>query len=635
MALRGGRSAAIPLTFRPRGVCDAVDGSNAPSGAMLQLSNLVPSPSTESLFVCRPAAVQATAFPGFTLPKQGTALLMVGTRAYGMIASADFAGKDEPFCFDFATNAFVPITGQTSANLPTTQSTTGDWVPPTMQMVSTRIIVTHPGFAGAGSGFYFGWIDVSNFSSATITGDTHSNTVVDNLSSNVLLDGWEEGMTITSSVGDIPAGTTITDIAPGGLSITLSQAATGSNSGSTFTVTGGTQAAPVWSAGNTTGNPLVAVPAAVFPFNGRAWYAVLNSLVFSDSLDPTQVTNATQAVTLGDDTPVTALGGLPLNSTTQGGIIQSLIAFKGSAAVYQITGDQATTNLVVNIIQGSVGTLAPNTLVATPLGLSYIAPDGLRIIDLTARCSDPIGAHGDGVSVPFIYALNPSRMCAAFHHNILRIACQNGDSPTQAYQEFWFDFTAKVWTGPHTFCGSAASIVRGYDGPAGTSYAGHDFVSFATGVDGKLWSSAAIPLLNSVYTENGAALNSVWQTILLPDNEQMAENAIVESALGLVLPATVQVTVTVADEAGAVLDGGTVTLTGPGTGPTLWGAFSWGSAPWGALGGYFQQYQLNWGAPLVFKQASVQAAVASGANIAIGNLYLRYQVLGYLLMRSG
>ena len=554
MALRGGRSASKPITFKPRGVSDTVDGTNAPQGAMIQLSNMLPSPSTESLFVCRPAAAQLTNFTGFTTPTSGTALLVSGTLAYGMISSADFAGKDEPFCYDIANGAFIAIAGPALGNLPTTQPTTGDWTPPTMVMVNKTIIVTHPGFAG-GAGNYFGRIDVTN------------------------------------------------------------------------------PAAPVWSAGNTVGNALAAVPKACYPFNGRAWYAVNNSLVFSDALVPLTVTNATQVIILGDDTAVTALGGLGLNSTTQGGIVQSLIAFKSTEAVFQITGDSATSNLLSNILQGVVGTLAPNTVTPLPLGLAFVAPDGLRILDMQAHCSDPIGAHGQGVSVPLIYALNPSRMCAAYQHNILRIACQNGNSPTQAYQEWWFDFTSKIWTGPHTFCGSAASIISGYDGPPGTDFAGHDFLAFATGVNGKLWSSSAVPLLNSTYTENGVALNSAWQTMLLPDNQEMAENAIVESAIGLVLPATVQCTVTMQDEAGNVLD--TATLTGPGAGPTIWNAFVWGAAPWGALGGYFQQYQLNWTTPIVFKQASVLVAVASGANIAIGNLYLRYQVLGYLLMRSG
>ena len=71
----------------------------------------------------------------------------------------------------------------------------------------------------------------------TATGNTHTSTLVDNLSSNVLLLGWKPGMTIVATTNaDIPANTTIAAIAANGLSLTLSKAATGTNSGGTFTI---------------------------------------------------------------------------------------------------------------------------------------------------------------------------------------------------------------------------------------------------------------------------------------------------------------------------------------------------------------------------------------------------------------
>lgn len=74
------------------------------------------------------------------------------------------------------------------------------------------------------------------YSSSTITGNTHGTTTINSLSTNVIAAGWQVGMEIGSSGSDIPASTTITAIAAGGLSVTLSQAATGSNAGDTFTV---------------------------------------------------------------------------------------------------------------------------------------------------------------------------------------------------------------------------------------------------------------------------------------------------------------------------------------------------------------------------------------------------------------
>jgi len=67
---------------------------------------------------------------------------------------------------------------------------------------------------------------LSNF---TTTGNTHSNTTVDTLASTT---GISVGMTVLSSAGDIPQGTTVVSIA--GSTITISQAATGTNTGVTL-----------------------------------------------------------------------------------------------------------------------------------------------------------------------------------------------------------------------------------------------------------------------------------------------------------------------------------------------------------------------------------------------------------------
>src|SRR5262249_23331064 len=134
----------------------------------------------------------------------------------------------------------------------------------------------------------------------------------------------------------------------GGGTITISQNATATATLVALTIAGGTQAAPLWGAGDMNTHSLADVPVAVAQFAGRAWYAVDAGVVFSDSLDPLQQTNASQAITFGNDLDVTALAGLPLSSTTQGGIIQSLIAFQGDGQMWQITGDQATNNLVKN-----------------------------------------------------------------------------------------------------------------------------------------------------------------------------------------------------------------------------------------------------------------------------------------------
>lgn len=152
---------SAPLRYVPVGASDSLDSTSTFPGAMTRLENLVPDQTTRGIWVCRPAAIQATNFTGFTTPTNVSVLFTVGTRVYGMIASGAFAGKDEPFSYNMATSLFDTITGTTLANTPTTQATSGAWTPPIMALIGTKIIVTHPGFSGA-PGVFFGVIDISN-----------------------------------------------------------------------------------------------------------------------------------------------------------------------------------------------------------------------------------------------------------------------------------------------------------------------------------------------------------------------------------------------------------------------------------------------------------------------------------------
>ncbi len=600
------------LNFVAAGVTDSVDGTNAPAGSMMSLANLVAAPGTPHIFVPRPAAEERTDFSGFSTPAEVTALLVIGSLAYGMIASAAFAGKDQPFCYDIANDAFVTISGQVSGNLPTTQSTSGDWAPPTMAMIGTRIMVTHPGFSGANK---VGFIDISSFTSNTITGTTHTSTLIDTLSANPITAGWMPGMTISGT--GIPAGAYIVSLTA--TSVIISAATSSGGAGVTLTVAGGTLAAPLWGAGTTNTNPLTAVPKAVFNYNNRAWYAVDKYLVYSDALSPMQVTNATQAVTLGDNTAVTALGGVPLGNVVAGGIIQGLVAFKGAGSVWQVTGDAATSNLTVNIIAGAPGTLAPRTVCATPRGLAYVAPDGLRIIDTEATVSDPIGAHGQGVAQPFSSAINPSRMCAAYNDSNVRISVQNGADPGQPHEDWWFDMNLGIWTGPHSF---PATVVAPY-----YAETGNEFLLAAVGVNAKLFVQNIYPELISTYVENGANMSWVWQPSLLPDNQMGAMNAVIETTQAFAMPDSQQVTILALDEDGNTLD--TVALNGVGAGGGVWGSMTWGTGVWGGSIRPIRQYRLPWSIPLVFKQGTFRTTGVSELGFAVGNLYLKYSALGY------
>lgn len=378
MALRN----AKPITWRPTGVCDSQDGTNSPPGAMSKLINLIPDPTTRSIFVPRPGAISLNRLASIKNAGQISAMFILGDVVYGLVASSANPGYDQPFAYDLATKTLLTVTGFTPSNVPLTQPIVGDWTPPTMDSLGIKIVVTHPGFTGIANGF-FGWFDITN------------------------------------------------------------------------------PLAPVWSSGNTSGAvPLPAVPAAVCVYGGRAYYAVGNATVASDALLPLQVTNAGQVLTFGDITPITALFGLPLNNQL-GGIIQSLMVFKDSRIIYQLTGDFANMTWAINSLNVAVGTIAPGAIVGTPVGLAFIAPDGLRFIDFNAHIGDPIGHDGEGISVPFQRAVAPTRMTAAFNQNTLRIALRTATTKANYAVEYWLNFGLKAWSGPHSI---PSAILRPYKG---------------------------------------------------------------------------------------------------------------------------------------------------------------------------
>lgn len=143
------------------GASDTLDSGDTFSGAMGSLQNLIPDPTTKGLWQCRPAAINVTSYVGYTTPAFISTLHIVGNLAYGLIASGRNAGHDEPFCFNLATSTFVTVSGITNGNTPTSPATSGAWTPPSADLVGALLVVTHPGFTGAG-GVYFGWFDVSN-----------------------------------------------------------------------------------------------------------------------------------------------------------------------------------------------------------------------------------------------------------------------------------------------------------------------------------------------------------------------------------------------------------------------------------------------------------------------------------------
>lgn len=549
---------AEPLDWYPKGVSDTLDATESFTGTMASLSNLIPDPTTPRLWQCRPASVIKANFlgggpfssgfsSGFATGFSsgvGTGFIscfkVVGNQVFGMIATNRNPGFDEPFCYNLLTGGFVVVTGVAAGTVPASPPTTGAWTPPTLDVIGSKIVVTHIGFAATAN--FFGWFDISN------------------------------------------------------------------------------PAAPVWHAGNLTGAITFAtVPTFVAQFFGRAYF-IVNTLaqpatVFTDILNPLNVTNATQVLTFGDSEALTALGQLKLWNQA-GGIIQGLIVFKGVANCFQVTGDVALSNLAVNALNISTGTLAPLSLTPTAEGLAFLSPEGLRIIDFQANVSDPIGLDGDGVTVPFIYSAVPSRMQATCAGNIIRCTVQNGLAPNLPFQDWWYDLKRKIWHGPHTF---PASIMDTYN---------NSFIMAPIGVNNGLFQSDPVQTASSVFIENGVQMTWGYQTSYLPNTRTMREYRMTETLLDAALsPTAAPINVSALDQNNKVLDSIQISISGN---PTLWGQFKWGQALWGVAGATLAPRKCNWHLPLVFSRLALLVGGTSNAQVKMGCLHMRYSQLRYL-----
>jgi hypothetical protein len=593
---------------------------------------------TKNVWVPRPAVLKSFDFSALDpAPGEGEALIEIGDRVWGMIQSSTFLGKSVPFCYDYTIPGFVTIQGLNAGNLPNSTSNSGDWIPPILAQVGAYMIFVHPGFTMPNA---FGWIDTTGLSDAAAATTISGSAALTALSKNTLLAGWRPGMQISGA--GIPANTRIQAVSTDGLTVTLSQAATATATGVALAVAGGTPTNPLWAAGNTNAYPLPAVARTVDMYNGRAWYGVANAAVFSDAGDPLQRTNANQALTIQNGLAITAMATQPFsNQTVFGGVMTALLLFQGNVSVWQITGDQTTNNLTLNIV-AEVGTDAPLSIISVPPALRFIAPDGMRQINLDGTVSPPLGANGDGVALPFINVTYPSRICAAYNEDVYRVSLSGNASaggsvtPNLVTGEYFYHEKLKAWSGPHS---SPARLVAETNRVA----LNHGFLSFPLQVGNLVNTPTAVyfsntrPLIDSTYNEAGVPLSWLLQTSLLPDSGDMFENSMVETAVALALAPTGTASITFRDERSAPLD--TVVVTGfavpalSGRAGNQWNLMAWNLGIWGLLlGSPLMQRQLDWHVSLVFKQGSLVVQGLADATTAVGNFYLRYQRTGYMLI---
>ncbi|RQN37368.1 hypothetical protein [Paraburkholderia tropica] len=535
MAIRN----AKPVRFTPKGLCDAFDATDAFSGACELLQNLVFDQGNPEIIVARPGVgTAATTFSSFNTPTFVSVFIVIGTIAYGMVSTARNPGYDEPFAYNLLTNSFITISGVTSSNVPASPSTSGAWTPPTMAVVSTKILVTHPGFSGTGSNF-FGVIDIT------------------------------------------------------------------------------TPGSPAWSSSNLATNPLTGVPTSVANFNNRAYFSVGNVLNMSDTLVPLTRTNASQAVTIGDTTPITAQSGLPIQ-TTSGGVIGALVVFKQSQ-VWQVTGDPSTSNLALNYISLTTGCPAPRSVVQGPFGIFFAGVDAPYILNflgtLVPLSSRPGTDFPADLQVPFQNATQPSRISASFAGNIYRVCVPTLIQGQAQTNDYWYDIRRKRWTGPHTFIYDCAAQY------------GSSFALSSSSQGAALFVSTTIPTSNSAYSDAGSAFSAHLRSSNFPKTGHMQEVQVVESTIELATTgAPVLFNLTATDDQNNTLAATALQTMSSGT---LWGSFIWGQANWSTNTSIPHVYSIPWPQALVFQKMSIDVMVTPTEKTQIGTFFARYQDTGY------
>lgn len=665
MSLRNG----TPFKFRPRGVTDTSDGMNVMPGAMSSLQNLIPDISTLYAFQCRPALQSISTFPGFLSPGNVSWAIELNGYVYGLIATQRNSGYDEPFVYEISTDTFLTVQGITSTNVPITQATTGDWTPPSAAVNGAFIAFTHTGFNGSNG--HFGYFDVSGFTetadgnitsgSPTVTGDfpiagvqpgykisgtgIPANTRVLNVAN---VQGNTTGNTNSSTsltnvvafipVGSlvtgssIPSGTAVTAISgsPGNYTVTISQAATGTatgveiffigttiimsanatatTAGLSITISGGMQSSPLWSSGNTTMNGLTGVPQVVALFYNRFYFAVGDQLEYTDTLSLNR-TSAGQELTVGDSTKVTALSLFTLTTTTQG-ILQGLLAFKADT-IFQITGDESLGTLAINSLNTAAGTVAPSSVTPTPEGVFFMSYDGIRVVQNDGTVSEP----DQDLRLPFINALYPSRVSGAYNADNYRISVQNEGAPGAPWQEYWYDLSRELWTGPHTCQQDVAP-------PFGSG-----FICFSHLHPAIMFTSHVTQIIGSSFEEYGDNLVWVYATAPIGEDDSMLMNSMNETTVNLAFDAGAsQINCTATDENNGVLSSAIIY---PPSGGTLWDFFLWGAANWGAIAFGIRPHTVPWTNPLVFTKLIFQATSLSSLGFKISNLRFMLQPANY------
>lgn len=530
-----------PVRFTPRGLVDALDATDKFMGACIQMSDLIFDHSNPEILVSRPGVQKQIDFAagGFLNPAFVSIHVTIDEITYGMIATTLNGGHDQPFAYNNDTATFYTIGGITVNNTPFSPSTAGEWTPPTMDVVGTTLILTHPGFVGTAN--KIGWMDIS---------------------------------------------------AP---SVSLT-----------------------WNAGDLATNPLPSVPTVVANFANRAYFACGQKLPYSDVLVPLTRTNASQQLTVGDNSVITAMAGLPIQ-TTSSGVIQALIVFK-AFQIWQVTGDAALSNLSLNYVSLTMGTSFARAVCQSNYGIYFISQGGPYILDNLGAVRLVTYSMQDqqpDIRAPFESAVQPTRAAGGYANSVYRVCFETIIRGADQTNDYWFDERRRRWTGPHSFVYDCVSVYE-------------DFMLLSSSTQpGLIFKSQIDSDPNSLYTDNTVVFTPTLQSSTFPKDGGMTQKQVVESTIELANSAApTTYTIYALDESDTEIDVTTIPVLNLGA---LWGAFVWGDGTkWSTTTNRPRVYNVPWSKPINFQKMSLKILASAAAGLSIGTFYARYQDSGYV-----
>lgn len=376
--------------------------------------------------------------------------------------------------------------------------------------------------------------------------------------------------------------------------------------------------APTWWAGNTSGFGLPSVPVAVSNFGNRAYFACGNNAYYSDILVPKTMTYAGQALTVGDTTSITGFSGLPITTSTAG-VVASLMVFKGFQ-VWQVTGDEVNGDLVQNFLSLTTGCSSPRTIVATPIGVIFIAINGPCYVSnygaVLPLTNGQMSLTPD-IRAPFQQIVNPGRAAASFCGNIYRVCIDTNFGDVNSTNDYWFDITTRRWTGPHSWPNDCSSQYK------------NKFVISSRNTAAALYFSETIPTPSSLYADNGVGISVELKTSFLPKMQNINVKEVIESTVEISGQASSGVfQINALNENYSVLSSAAV-LPESNANAVKWAASLWGAATWVEEENEPSTLSIPWDQPLVFKKLAIQFLATASYYLSIGAFFAKYKNTGY------